>query len=576
MSSISNKKEFDWITYENGLNEYEKEEREKLKENYTKTIPNINEYEIHKGLVTNIENKEIIVDFGFKSEGVISLNEFKDDIIPNVGDTIEVMIYKLDYKGECILSYQKAKMLKNWLNINDSYEKGEIILGLVTARTKGGLIVKIFDIECFLPGSHINIKPTRDYDNYVGKTLEVKVVKLNPQTKNVVVSHKILIEQDLEEQKKEIISTLSKGQIVEGTVKNILPYGCFVDLGGIDALIHITDIKWQRIEHPSEEVKLGQVLNCVVLGIDKEKNRVQLGLKQLQKHPWDILDSNLKVGDIVTGNVTLLADYGAIIEIIPGVEGLIHTSEMSWDSNLLCARDFLKVGDKVKSVILTLDREDRKMYLSIKQMTPDPWNSIEKKYPVGSKHTGIIHSFTNFGVFVELQKDIRGIIKTYDLSWTKKIKHPSEFCKKGDKIDVVVLNLDINARRFSLGHKQLYKNPFDEYENIFTVGSIHKGTVIKNFDKGSAIKIEKNDKSIEAFSPFRYLETKNKSILKKGDQADFKIMEFNKESKTIIVSHTSTFTSTFRNIKKIKKHKSTFGDFTELTNLKKLIESQNK
>ncbi|HZD84132.1 MAG TPA: S1 RNA-binding domain-containing protein [Candidatus Angelobacter sp.] len=510
-----------------------------LKKIYTETIPDIQECKIYKGVISHISNMEAIVDIGFKSEGVIPLREFKKKQELKIGSIVEVMIEKMDYKGQCIFSHKKAKILKNWERINNSYEKDEIILGIVLARTKGGLIVKALEIECFLPGSHINVKPIRDFDQYVGKPIDVKVVKINKKTKNIVVSHKILMERDIEEQKKEIIACMEKGQVVEGTVKNITNYGVFAKIGGIDALIHITDMKWNRIDHPSELVEIGQKVKCVVLNVDHIKNRIQLGLKQLLTHPWDALDPNVGVGYKVKGVVTLLSDYGALVEIFPGIEGLIHTSEMTWDFNLLSAQDFLKIGDKVETIITGIDRKEKKMYLSIKRITPDPWMNIYDKYPINSKHTGIIHSFANFGVFVELEKGISGVVSSKDLTWFKKIKHPSEFCKKGDKMEVVILNLDVNKRRINLGHKQLMENTWDLYEKIYVLDSLHYGLPIEFFDKGATILLGCQKKIlVEAFAPARFLE-KN---IKKNDK--FKIIEFNKEFKRIIVSHASTATKT--------------------------------
>ncbi|XOD66716.1 MAG: 30S ribosomal protein S1 [Flavobacteriales bacterium Tduv] len=568
--------DFDWVAYESGLSSEEKTEYERLKEIYTKTIPDIREFEIYKGVVTYITDREVIVDIGFKAEGVIPSGEFRDNPDLKVGDTIGVMVGKRDYKGQCILSYQKAKVFRNWERINKAHEDGEVIIGYVTARTKGGLIVVVFDIECFLPGSHINVKPVRDYDLYVGKTLEVKVVKINPQNKNVVVSHKVLIERDIEEQRVELISKLEKGQVVEGKVKNITPYGAFIDLGGVDALLHITDISWKRVEHPSEEVELDQVLKLVVLGVDRDKNRVQLGIKQLQPHPWTSLDPELKFGDKIKGTVSQLADYGAFIEISPGIEGLIHVSEMSWSSDLQSAQDFVQVGEEVEAVVLVLDREERKLSLSIKKLTLDPWIGIEAKYPVGSKHTGTINNFTNFGVFIELEPGVRGLIYTPDLSWDKKIKHPSEFCNKGDQMEVIVLGLDVMARRLHFGHKQLTNNPWDEYQKIYTLSSIHTGTVIDVFDKGAIIQF--GDHKVEAFAPTRRLEKEDGSRIKKEEQADFRVIEFNKDIKRVVVSHTATFREeeprqSDEHIKRQKVEKSTLGgELDELLRLKEQME----
>ncbi|WP_341657063.1 30S ribosomal protein S1 [Blattabacterium cuenoti] len=571
------KTSFDWTKYETHFNNEIQEERKKLEEIYTKTLPDIQELEIYQGIITHISDTMIIVDIGFKAEGAIPISEFREKLNIQVGSKIEVMVVKIDYKGQCILSYQKAKMLRNWQRINQAYEKSEVILGYVVARTKGGLIVEIFDIECFLPGSHINVKPVRDYDTYVGKTMEIKVVKINQKTKNVVVSHKVLIERDIEEQRKEMISKLDKGQVLEGKIKNILPYGAFVDLGGVDALLHITDMSWPHINHPTEIVQLEQELKFVVLGVDKEKNRVQLGLKQLQPHPWNSLDKNLKIGSKVKGKVSVLADYGAFVEIIPGVEALLHISEMSWSTDLSSTQDFVQIGDELETVILTIDRQERKMSLSVKQLTPDPWINIQEKYSIGSEHIGIVKKFTNFGVFIELEQGISGIIYTNDLSWIKKIKHPSEFCSINDKLKVIVLSIDTQARRFNLGHKQLTENPWEKYEKIYSVGSIHNGIISNLFEKGASVKFTE-DQKIEAFAPLRFLEKKNGSTIKKGEKADFKIIEFNKETKRIVISHTSVYRDKDQKkeqrVRNRKFERSTLGDIAGLAKLKEQIEKE--
>nr|QID55148.1 30S ribosomal protein S1 [Blattabacterium sp. (Pycnoscelus femapterus)] len=571
------KTSFDWTKYETHLNNEIQEERKKLEEIYTKTLPKVQELEIYQGIVTHISDKTIIVDIGFKAEGAIPISEFRENFNIQIGSKIEVMVVKIDYKGQCILSYQKAKMLRNWQRINEAYEKSEVILGYVAARTKGGLIIEIFDIECFLPGSHINVKPVRDYDTYVGKTMEVKVVKINQKTRNVVVSHKVLIERDIEEQRKEMISKLDKGQVLEGKIKNILPYGAFVDLGGVDALLHITDMSWPHINHPTEIVQLEQELKFVVLGVDKDKNRVQLGLKQLQPHPWNSLDKNLKVGSKVKGKVSVLADYGAFVEIIPGVEALLHISEMSWSTDLSSTQDFVQIGDELEAIILTIDRQERKMSLSVKQLTPDPWINIQDRYPIGSKHTGIIKKFTNFGVFIELEKGISGIIYTNDLSWIKKIKHPSEFFSINNELEVIVLALDTQARRLNLGHKQLTENPWEKYEKIYYVGSIHNGIISNLFDKGAYVKFTENQK-IEAFAPFRFLEKKDGTILKKGEKTNFKVIEFNKETKKIVISHTSVYRDKDQKkeqrVRNRKFERSTLGDIAGLAKLKEQIEKE--
>ncbi|WP_341657595.1 30S ribosomal protein S1 [Blattabacterium cuenoti] len=571
------KTSFDWTKYETHFNNEIQEERKKLEKIYTKTLPDIQELEIYQGIVTHISDTMIIVDIGFKAEGAIPISEFRENLNIQVGSKIEVMVVKIDYKGQCILSYQKAKMLRNWQCINQAYEKSEVILGYVAARTKGGLIIEIFDIECFLPGSHINVKPVRDYDTYVGKTMEIKVVKINQKTKNVVVSHKVLIERDIEEQRKEMISKLDKGQVLEGKIKNILPYGAFVDLGGVDALLHITDMSWPHINHPTEIVQLEQELKFVVLGVDKEKNRVQLGLKQLQPHPWNSLDKNLKIGSKVKGKVSVLADYGAFVEIIPGVEALLHISEMSWSTDLSSTQDFVQIGDELETVILTIDRQERKMSLSVKQLTPDPWINIQEKYFIGSEHIGVVKKFTNFGVFIELEQGISGIIYTNDLSWIKKIKHPSEFCSINDKLKIIVLSIDTQARRFNLGHKQLTENPWEKYEKIYSVGSIHNGIISNFFEKGASVKFTE-DQKIEAFAPLRFLEKKNGSSIKKGEKADFKIIEFNKETKKIVISHTSVYRDKDQKkeqrVRNRKFERSTLGDIAGLAKLKEQIEKE--
>ncbi|AER40613.1 MAG: 30S ribosomal protein S1 [Flavobacteriales bacterium] len=573
-------KSFDWTKYETHLNNEIQKERKKFEKIYAETLPNIQELEIYKGIVTHITERNVIVDIGFKAEGSIPIREFRENFNFEVGSNMEVMVVKMDYKGQCILSYQKAKTLRNWQRINEAYEKGEILLGYVEARTKGGLIVEIFDIECFLPGSHINVKPVRDYETYVGKTMEVKIVKINQKTKNVVVSHKILIEKDIEEQRKEMISKLDKGQVLEGKIKNILPYGAFVDLGGVDALLHITDMSWHHINHPTEVVQLEQELKFVVLGVDKDKNRVQLGLKQLQPHPWNSLDENLKVGSKVKGKVSILADYGAFVEIIPGVEALLHISEMSWSSDLSSTQDFVQIGDELEAVILTIDRKERKMSLSVKQLTPDPWINIHKKYTVGSRHVGTVLKFTNFGIFLELEKGISGILYSNDLSWGRKIKHPSEFCNINDHLEVIVLSLDPQTRRLNLGHKQLTENPWDKYEKTYSVGSIHNGRIVHLFDKGAYIQLsnpnQEEEMEIEAFAPFRFLEKKDGSILKKGEKINFQVIDFNKENKKIIVSHTAIHRDKKKKRNNRKFERSTLGDIAGLAKLKEKIEKEKK
>lgn len=527
--------EFDWDKYEEGIetiDDKKLEEFEKLvAENFVDTLDN----EVVEGKVIHITDRDAIIDINAKSEGVISLNEFRYNPDLKVGDKVEVLIdVREDSTGQLILSHRKARTIKAWDRVNESHDKGSIVNGYVKCRTKGGMIVDVFGIEAFLPGSQIDVKPIRDYDMYVGKTMEFKVVKINHEFKNVVVSHKALIEADIEEQKKEIIGQLEKGQVLEGVVKNITSYGVFVDLGGVDGLVHITDLSWSRINHPNEIVELDQTLNVVILDFDEDKTRIQLGLKQLKPHPWEALDQSLKVGDKVTGKVVVIADYGAFVEVSEGVEGLIHVSEMSWSTHLRSAQDFVKVGDEVEAVILTLDKEERKMSLGIKQLTPDPWTDITAKYPVGSRHKGIVRNFTNFGVFVELEEGIDGLIYISDLSWTKKIKHPSEFTNIGDELEVVVLELDVEGRKLSLGHKQTTENPWDKYENEFAVGTKHTATIDDVVDKGATIQF--ND-DITAFIPNRHLEKEDGSMLKKGDEAEFQIIEFNKDFKKVVASH---------------------------------------
>ncbi|WP_313303791.1 30S ribosomal protein S1 [Empedobacter sp.] len=531
---------FDWESFESGLNEEDRKEKAELEQMYDTTLEDLHENEVFKGQVVRITDKEAIVDINFKSEGVISLNEFRYNSDLKVGDIVEVMVdQREDKNGQLILSHKKARTLNAWDAVNKAHDSQEIVNGYIKARTKGGMIVDIFGIEAFLPGSQIDVKPIRDYEQFVGKTMEFKVVKINPEFKNVVVSHKALIEADIEVQKKEIVAQLEKGQVLEGEVKNITSYGVFVDLGGVDGLIHITDLSWSRINHPSEILEDGQKINVVILDFDEDKSRIQLGIKQLEAHPWDALDADIKVGDKVKGKVVVLADYGAFVEVAPGVEGLIHVSEMSWSTHLRSAQDFVKVGDEVEAVVLTLDREERKMSLGIKQLTPDPWTDITTKYPVGSTHKGKVRNFTNFGVFVELEEGVDGLIYISDLSWTKKIKHPSEFCAVDDILDVVVLELDVEARRLSLGHKQLTENPWDQYEAKYAVGTVHTGVAVDVFDKGATVQFE--DADVEAFAPARTLEKEDGSRIKKGEETSFKVIEFNKEFRRVVVSHTATF-----------------------------------
>ena len=537
--NINNLLEFDWHNYEEGIDQVDEKqikEFEKLvEENFVETLTN----DVVEGTVIHMTDREAIIDINAKSEGVISLNEFRYNPALKVGDKVEVLIdVREDATGQLILSHRKARVIKAWDRINNAHDTGEIVNGFVKCRTKGGMIVDVFGIEAFLPGSQIDVKPIRDYDQYVNKTMEFKVVKINHEFKNVVVSHKALIEADIELQKKEIIKQLEKGQILEGVVKNITSYGVFMDLGGVDGLIHITDLSWSRINHPNEIVDLDQQLKVVILDFDEDKSRIQLGLKQLSKHPWEALADDVKVGDTVKGKVVVIADYGAFVEISEGVEGLVHVSEMSWSTHLRSAQDFFNVGDEIEAKILTFDREERKMSLGVKQLTPDPWTDITKKYPVDSKHKGIVRNFTNFGVFVELEEGVDGLIYISDLSWTKKIKHPREFCNTGEKIEVIVLELDVENRKLSLGHKQLTENPWNKYENEFALDTIHNSEIFEIVPKGATVKF--NDDVI-AFIPSRHMVKEDGSKLQKGESVDLKVIEFNKDSKRVVLSHTQTF-----------------------------------
>ncbi|MFC4162573.1 30S ribosomal protein S1 [Epilithonimonas zeae] len=576
--------QFDWDSFESGLNAEDRSEKKELEEIYNGSLNDLTDNDVIVGKVVRLTDKEAIVDINFKSEGVISLNEFRYNQGLKVGDEVEVMVDRREDKtGQLQLSHRKARTLKAWDRVNELHETGEIVNGFVKSRTKGGMIVDVHGIEAFLPGSQIDVKPIKDYDQFVGKTMEFKVVKINPEFKNVVVSHKALIEADIEGQKKEIIAQLEKGQVLEGTVKNITSYGVFVDLGGVDGLIHITDLSWSRVNHPSEILEDGQTVKVVILDFDDEKTRIQLGMKQLEAHPWDALSADLKVGDKVKGKVVVLADYGAFVEIAPGVEGLIHVSEMSWSTHLRSAGDFVKVGDEVEAEVLTLDREDRKISLGIKQLNKDPWENIEAKYPVGSQHVGTVRNFTNFGVFVELEEGIDGLIYISDLSWTKKIKHPSEFCAVGDKLDVVVLELDTQARRLSLGHKQLTENPWDKFETKYAEGTVHAGKAVEVHDKGASVQFE--DAEVEAFCPSRLLEKEDGSKIKKGEEAQFKVIEFNKEFKRVVVSHTGIFRDEEKkNVRESSnrssnvasssnnEERSTLGDIDALAELKRKME----
>tara|TARA_Y100000766_G_scaffold103272_1_gene88455 strand:+ start:10651 stop:12522 length:1872 start_codon:yes stop_codon:yes gene_type:complete len=538
---------FDWHNYEEGIDEVDdkqiKEFEKLVEENFVETLTN----NVVEGTVVHMTDREAIIDINAKSEGVISLNEFRYNPGLKVGDKVEVLIdIREDATGQLILSHRKARVIKAWERVNDAHDTGEIVNGFVKCRTKGGMIVDVFGIEAFLPGSQIDVKPIRDYDQYVNKTMEFKVVKINHEFKNVVVSHKALIEADIELQKKEIIKQLEKGQILEGVVKNITSYGVFMDLGGVDGLVHITDLSWSRINHPNEIVELDQQLKVVILDFDEDKSRIQLGLKQLSKHPWEALADDVKVGDTVKGKVVVIADYGAFVEISEGVEGLIHVSEMSWSTHLRSAQDFFNVGDQIEAKILTFDREERKMSLGVKQLTPDPWTDITTKYPLQSKHTGIVRNFTNFGVFVELEEGVDGLIYISDLSWTKKIKHPREFCNTGENIEVLVLELDVENRKLSLGHKQLTENPWDKYENEFVLNSIHNSEVSEIVPKGATVKF--NDDVI-AFIPSRHMIKEDGGKLQKGEVVDLKVIEFNKDTKRVVLSHTQTF----RDIEEINK-----------------------
>ena len=584
---------FDWDAFERET-DYGRP-KEEIAADYDKTLSTIMEGEVVDGTVVAIGKREVIVNIGYKSEGVISINEFRYNPELAVGDKVEVYVETAeDKKGQLILSHKKARSFRSWDRVNEACEKDEIVKGYIKCRTKGGMIVDVFGIEAFLPGSQIDVKPIRDYDVFVNKTMEFKIVKINHEFRNVVVSHKALIEAELEAQKADIISKLEKGQVLEGTVKNITSYGVFVDLGGVDGLIHITDLSWGRINHPEEVVKLDEKINVVILDFDDTKKRIALGLKQLTPHPWDALDPNLKVGDKVSGKVVVLADYGAFVEIQPGVEGLIHVSEMSWSSHLRSAQDFLKVGDEVEAQILTLDREERKMSLGIKQLKEDPWATISEKYPVGSKHSAVVRNFTNFGVFVELEEGVDGLVHISDLSWTKKVKHPSEFTAIGEKLDVVVLEIDQENRRLSLGHKQLEENPWDVFETVFTVGSIHEGTIVSFNDKGATVALEYG---IEGFAPAKALVKEDGTTAKAEEKLNFKVIEFNKSNKKIILSHSRIWEdikregeikeknernaeaeSTHKAVKKIKSNLevTTLGDISALADLKSKMEANKE
>ncbi len=593
MSELTNSPiaDFDWDSYEHGVVETGKT-REELVKTYDESLNTVKDKEVIEGTVISLNKREAVVNIGYKSDGIIPMSEFRYNPDLKIGDKVEVFIENQeDKKGQLILSHKKARAARSWDRVNEALENNEIIKGYIKCRTKGGMIVDVFGIEAFLPGSQIDVKPIRDYDVFVGKTMEFKVVKINQEFKNVVVSHKALIEAELEQQKKEIIAKLEKGQVLEGTVKNITSYGVFIDLGGVDGLIHITDLSWGRVNDPNEVVKLDEKLNVVILDFDDEKKRIALGLKQLQPHPWDALDPELKVGDKVKGKVVVMADYGAFVEIAPGVEGLIHVSEMSWSQHLRSAQDFMKVGDEVEAVVLTLDRKERKMSLGIKQLKADPWANIEEKYPVGSKHTAKVRNFTNFGVFVELEEGVDGLIHISDLSWTKKIKHPSEFTQIGADIDVQVLEIDKDNRRLSLGHKQLEENPWDVFETIFTVGSIHEGTIVEMLEKGAVIALPYG---VEGFATPKHLVKEDGTQAQVDEKLNFKVIEFNKESKRIILSHSRIFEDVARaekaeakkTAKKAKAEeapvmstpieKTTLGDISELAALKEKLAKEGK
>ncbi len=538
--------DFNWEEFENGM--AANVSKEELDKAYDETLNKVSEHQVVDGTVISVDKKEVVVNIGYKSDGIIPASEFRYNPDLKAGDTVEVYVENAeDKKGQLVLSHKKARLSKSWDRVNAALESEEIVQGYIKCRTKGGMIVDVFGIEAFLPGSQIDVHPIRDYDQFVGTTMDFKIVKINQEFRNVVVSHKALIEAELEAQKKEIIGKLEKGQILEGTVKNITSYGVFVDLGGVDGLIHITDLSWGRVDDPHKVVELDQKINVVILDFDDEKKRIALGLKQLTPHPWDALDANLQVGDHVKGKVVVIADYGAFVEIQPGVEGLIHVSEMSWSQHLRSAQEFLKVGDDVEAVILTLDRDERKMSLGIKQLKEDPWEAIEVKYPVGSKHTAKVRNFTNFGVFVELEEGVDGLIHISDLSWTKKVKHPSEFTQVGAEIDVVVLDIDKENRRLSLGHKQLEDNPWDVFEAKYTVGSIHEGKIIELLEKGAVVSL---DKDVEGFATPKHLVKEDGSQAQLNEELPFKVIEFNKDSKRIILSHSRTFEDPQREEKK--------------------------
>ncbi|MRX45934.1 30S ribosomal protein S1 [Pedobacter puniceum] len=594
-SLVADPNDFDWDADDKVFGNYNQADREKMEQMYAGTFNSVEKGEIISGTVVTINSKDVVLNIGFKSDGLVPLNEFRDTPDLKVGDTVDVFVeQREDANGQLVLSRKRAKTQRSWEMINEALENDTIINGYVKSRTKGGLIVDIMGVEAFLPGSQIDIKPIRDYDVYVGKTMEFKVVKINHEFKNVVVSHKVLIEDDLESQKVEIVSKLEKGQVLEGTVKNITDFGVFIDLGGVDGLLHITDISWGRIEHPKEVLSLDEKVNVVVLDFDDEKKRIALGLKQLTSHPWESLNTDLAIGSKVKGKIVTVADYGAFLEIIPGVEGLIHVSEMSWSQNLRNPQEFMKVGDEIEAVVLTLDRDERKMSLGIKQLTPDPWEKAAERYPIGSKHKAAVKNMTNFGVFVEIEEGIDGLIHISDLSWSKKVNHPNEFTKVGEELDVVVLELDVDNRKLSLGHKQLEENPWDTFETIFTLDSIHEGTVTKVTDKGALVALPYG---VEGFVPTKHLSKEDGSVLKNDETSEFKIIEFNKDSKRIVVSHARIWeevkaeavaeerankkkeaSAASSAVKKVKDsvEKSTLGDLDVLAQLKDKMEGDAK
>ncbi|WP_026902603.1 30S ribosomal protein S1 [Pedobacter glucosidilyticus] len=594
-SLVADPNDFDWDADDKVFGNYNQADREKMEQMYAGTFNSVEKGEIISGTVVTINSKDVVLNIGFKSDGLVPLNEFRDTPDLKVGDSVDVFVeQREDANGQLVLSRKRAKTQRSWEMINEALENDTIINGYVKSRTKGGLIVDIMGVEAFLPGSQIDIKPIRDYDIYVGKTMEFKVVKINHEFKNVVVSHKVLIEDDLESQKVEIVSKLEKGQVLEGTVKNITDFGVFIDLGGVDGLLHITDISWGRIEHPKEVLSLDEKVNVVVLDFDDEKKRIALGLKQLTSHPWESLNTDLAIGSKVKGKIVTVADYGAFLEIIPGVEGLIHVSEMSWSQNLRNPQEFMKVGDEIEAVVLTLDRDERKMSLGIKQLTPDPWEKAAERYPIGSKHKAAVKNMTNFGVFVEIEEGIDGLIHISDLSWSKKVNHPNEFTKVGEELDVVVLELDVDNRKLSLGHKQLEENPWDTFETIFTLDSIHEGTVTKVTDKGALVALPYG---VEGFVPTKHLNKEDGSVLKNDETSEFKIIEFNKDSKRIVVSHARIWeevkaeavaeeratkkkeaSAASNAVKKVKEsvEKSTLGDLDVLAQLKDKMEGDAK